>query len=60
MNDLQEGEAFVAAADSYVRKYLLRGIPSLFSGTSGASAPQSRPQAPHLHSAHTRAVVWRS
>ncbi|KAL4856126.1 N-terminal acetyltransferase A complex auxiliary subunit [Chlorella vulgaris] len=29
--DFLEGEAFVAAADSYVRKYLLRGIPSLFS-----------------------------
>lgn len=28
----QEGDAFVAAADAYVRKYLLRGIPSLFSG----------------------------
>lgn len=29
---MQEGDAFVAAADAYVRKYLLRGIPSLFSG----------------------------
>ena len=28
----QEGEAFAAAADAYVRKFLLRGIPSLFSG----------------------------
>lgn len=27
----QEGDAFTAAADSYVRRYLLRGIPSLFS-----------------------------
>ncbi|KAL4424899.1 hypothetical protein ABPG77_002122 [Micractinium sp. CCAP 211/92] len=29
--DFLEGEEFVAAADAYVRKYLLRGIPSLFS-----------------------------
>jgi peptide alpha-N-acetyltransferase len=28
---VQVGEDFVAAADSYVRRYLLRGIPSLFS-----------------------------
>ena len=29
---LQEGDEFVAAADAYVRKYVVRGIPSLFSG----------------------------
>ncbi|KAL4451836.1 hypothetical protein ABPG75_007498 [Micractinium tetrahymenae] len=29
--DFLEGEEFVAAADAYVRRYLLRGIPSLFS-----------------------------
>jgi peptide alpha-N-acetyltransferase len=29
---MQEGNAFLAAADAYVRRYLLRGIPSLFSG----------------------------
>jgi peptide alpha-N-acetyltransferase len=28
---VQVGEDFAAAADSYVRRYLLRGIPSLFS-----------------------------
>lgn len=34
-HSLQEGDEFVAAADAYVRKYLLRGIPSLFSGERG-------------------------
>jgi peptide alpha-N-acetyltransferase len=29
--NVQVGSDFVAAADSYVRRYLLRGIPSLFS-----------------------------
>ena len=28
---VQEGEAFEAAADRYVRRFLERGIPSLFS-----------------------------
>lgn len=27
----QEGDDFVAATDAYVRRYLRRGIPSLFS-----------------------------
>lgn len=34
----QEGDEFVAAADSYVRKYLLRGIPSLFTGVQACTA----------------------
>jgi hypothetical protein len=31
---LQEGQAFEEAADLYVRRYILKGIPSLFSGES--------------------------